>query len=318
MKVVFSGIQPTGKLHLGNYLGAIKPWKKMVEEEKGTKFFFSIVDMHAITIFQNPFELKSSVLEMLAIYIASGIKLQENVILFQQSSVKEHAELGWIISCNTPLGWLDRMTQYKDKTKKNKARECLGLYAYPCLMASDILLYKTNEVPVGEDQKQHLELTRDIAIRMNALYKEELFVIPEIKISSAKRIMSLKDGTTKMSKSDKSDTSRINITDSADEIVKKIKKATTGDLSSPEIKNLQLIYKEFAGEEYKFEAEYSFSHFKNELAERIVEEISPITKEFNSLMNDRAELLKILANQGEKASNVASANMNNIKSKIGF
>jgi tryptophanyl-tRNA synthetase len=317
MKTVFSGIQPTGNLHLGNYLGAIKPWREMLTSSQNTRFFFSIVDMHAITVFQNPEELRTSVFEMLATYIASGLNAQ-NTILFKQSSVKEHAELSWILSCNTPLGWLDRMTQYKDKTKENKARECLGLYAYPCLMSADILLYNTNEVPVGEDQKQHIELARDIAVRMNTLYKQELFVVPEAKISRAKRVMSLKDGSKKMSKSDPAEGSRINIKDSADEIVKKISKATTGELSSPEVANLQTIYKEITGKDYNLLQNPSFAVFKKELAEAIVSELEPISQEFKRLMNERGELERILAQNGEKAREVAERNMAKIKAVIGF
>ena len=318
MKTVFSGIQPTGKLHLGNYLGAIKPWKEMLATSQDKRFFFSIVDMHAITVFQSPAELRTSILQTLAIYIASGIKPRENVVLFQQSSVKEHAELSWILSCNTPLGWLDRMTQYKDKTKENKERECLGLYAYPCLMSADILLYDTNEVPVGEDQKQHIELARDIAVRMNMLYKQELFVVPEAKIARAKRVMSLKDGSKKMSKSDLAESSRINLTDTADEIVKKISKATTGELSSPEVANLQTIYKEMAGKDYNLTQNPSFATFKKELAEVVVSELEPISKEFARLMNEKTELEKILAENGERAREVAFNKMAKIREVIGF
>ncbi len=318
MKTIFSGIQPTGKLHLGNYLGAIKPWKQMVNERTDANFFFSIVDMHAITIFQNPEELRNTSLETLAIYLASGIAPSKNVTLFKQSNVKEHAELSWIISCNTPLGWLDRMTQYKDKTKENKERECLGLYAYPCLMASDILLYNTSEVPVGEDQKQHIELTRDIAIRINKLYKSEVFTVPEAKISKAKRVMSLKDGGKKMSKSDLNEGSRINLTDGADEIAKKIAKATTGDISSPEIANLKLIYKEVSGQDYQFEENPSFAKFKSSLVDVLIAEIEPVSKEFHKLCAEKTELSKILKENGEKASQTAFENMQRIKQVIGF
>ncbi len=318
MKVVFSGVQPTGKLHLGNNLGAIKPWKDMIEKECDTQFFFSIVDMHAITIFQNPLELHNAVFETLAIYLASGIKPSKNVRVFQQSNIKEHAELAWILSCNTPMGWLDRMTQYKDKTTQNKERQCLGLYAYPCLMASDILLYNTNEVPVGEDQKQHLELTRDIAIRINNIYEKTVFTVPEIKISQAKRVMSLKDASLKMSKSDPSNTSRINLTDTADEIYSKIKKATTGDVNSVEVQNLQLIYKQLAGREYIFDSTPTFAKFKTELAELLIAEFLPLSKEFNNLINNKDELFKILKEEALFVSEVASKKMEHVKSVVGF
>jgi tryptophanyl-tRNA synthetase len=320
MKTVFSGIQPTGSLHLGNYLGAIKPWKEMIKTHKNYNFLFSIVDLHAITVFQNPAELKKSVLQTFASYIASGINPLENknVEVFQQSLVPEHNELAWILSCNTPLGWLDRMTQYKDKTKENKERECLGLYAYPCLMAADILLYNTNIVPVGEDQKQHLELTRDIAIRVNNLYKKDIFIIPEVKISEAKRVMSLKDGAKKMSKSDVSEGSRINLTDTKEEIQNKIAKATTGLPESPEVQNLLLIYKEFAGLDYKFESEIRFGDFKKELTELITSEIMPISNEIKKLLSDVSFLEKTLLQCSGDVLEIAKVNMRNIKNAIGF
>jgi tryptophanyl-tRNA synthetase len=320
MKTVFSGIQPTGSLHLGNYLGAIKPWKEMINSHKNYNFLFSIVDLHAITVFQNPAELKKSVLQTFASYIASGVNPLEskNVKVFQQSFVPHHSELAWIISCNTPLGWLDRMTQYKDKTKENKERECLGLYAYPCLMAADILLYNTNIVPVGEDQKQHLELTRDIATRMNNLYGKQIFTIPEVKISEAKRVMSLKDGAKKMSKSDASEGSRINLTDSKEEIQNKIAKATTGLPESPEVQNLLLIYKEFAGLDYKFEGEIRFGNFKKELTELIISEIVPISNEIKKLLNDVSFLEKTLLQCSGDVLEIAKVNMQNIKNVIGL
>lgn len=318
MAVVFSGIQPTGNLHLGNFFGAIKPWISEVEKHSSNTFFFSIVDMHAITIFQNPKEFTQSILNTFAIYLACGLKISTNVSIFQQSKVSQHAELGWILSCNTPLGWLDRMTQYKDKTAKNKERECLGLYAYPCLMASDILLYNTNFVPVGEDQKQHVELARDIAIRMNHLYNQNIFTIPEAKISEAKRVMSLKDGTKKMSKSDEAESSRISITEENEDIAKKIAKATTGNIESAEVKNLLLIYKEVFGKEYQFEGEIKFSAFKSELTAGLISMLSPIREEYKRLTKDRGELCKMLQESSMKVQEVASKNMNRVKSIIGF
>ena len=318
-KIVFSGIQPTGSLHIGNYLGAIKPWREMIKNSNHEQFFFSIVDMHAITVFQEAEKLQNAALETFATYLACGISPMEhkNVSVFLQSQVPQHAELSWVLSCNTPLGWLDRMTQYKDKTKANKERECLGLYAYPCLMAADILLYKTNEVPVGDDQKQHVELTRDLAIRMNNLYGK-VFTVPEIKISEAKRVMSLKDGAKKMSKSDVAEGSRINLTDSAEEITKKIAKATTGPANSAEVTNLLGIYKYVSGQDYNFEGEIKFSHFKKELADLLINELTPISNEFSKLMKEKGELGKILSQCSQKVQETAESNMKEIKQKIGF
>lgn len=319
MEVIFSGIQPTGSLHLGNYLGAIKPWNKMIKKSPNSQFLFSIVDMHAITVFQHPEDLKHSILQTFATYLACGVNPLENknVKIFKQSDVKEHTELAWILFCNTPLGWLDRMTQYKDKTKDNKERECLGLYSYPCLMAADILLYNTSVVPVGEDQKQHLELTRDIAARMNNLYKTELFKMPEISISDFKRVMSLKDGSKKMSKSESSDFSRINLTDGIDSISQKISKATTGTLESLEVKNLLKIYKEFAGFEYTYEGEIKFAHFKKELADLIIAELLPITQQVKIYMDDKPYIESLILKFGEEVSQIASSNMQRIKKIIG-
>ena len=318
MAVVFSGIQPSGNLHIGNFLGAIKSWKEEVLKTPSNTFFFCIVDMHAITVHQTPAHLANSILQTFALYLASGLNISSNVHIFQQSKVPQHAELSWIISCNTPLGWLDRMTQYKDKTKENKEREALGLYAYPCLMAADILLYNTGLVPVGEDQKQHIEFTRDIALRMNHLYGQDLFLIPEIKISSAKRIMSLKDGSKKMSKSDTAESSRINIIDEPDTIAAKIAKATTGALNSPEVINLLTIYKEVTGAEYKHEGEIKFSTFKKELTEGLNEMLSPIRIEYKRLINEREALAKSLEESSFAVGEIAARNMNKIKSIIGY
>ena len=219
--LVFSGVQPTGNLHLGNYLGAIKNW---VEFQNEKTCIFCIVDLHAITIQENRNKLKDNTREVAAAYIASGIDPKKSKI-FVQSNVSGHSELAWILGCHTPIGWLNRMTQFKDKAGKNKEKAPLGLYSYPVLMAADILLYKSNYVPVGEDQKQHLELSRDIAQSFNRFYNCDFFPIPEpLILGQATRVMSLKDGTKKMSKSDPSDYSRINLTDTSDEIKKKFKK----------------------------------------------------------------------------------------------
>lgn len=317
LQTVFSGIQPTGALHIGNYLGAVKNWKNLIIQEHSS-FFFSIVDLHAITVFQNPEALRANILSTFALYLACGIE-GPNITVFQQSAVKEHAELAWILSCNTPIGWLDRMTQYKDKTAKNKERACLGLYSYPVLMAADILLYKTNIVPVGDDQKQHVELTRDIAIRFNQTYGDVL-VIPEVKIQKeTKRIMSLRDGTKKMSKSDESDFSRINMLDNPDTVMQKIKKAKTGDLSSPEIKNLLGIYYAFIGQDYDPGAlEKNTSAFKNDVADAIIAELQPIQKKYDILMEDKHSLQKKLNGYNQKAELAAKTNMTEIRRLIGL
>lgn len=317
MKTVFSGIQPTGALHIGNYLGAIKNWKKIIEIEKDNKFFFSIVDSHAITVHQKPEELRQNILSTFATYLACGIE-GENVVVFQQGAVKQHTELAWVLSCNTPIGWLDRMTQYKDKTSENKERACLGLYAYPVLMAADILLYQTDIVPVGEDQRQHIELARDIAIRFNEKYGN-IFKIPEAQIQKeGKRVMSLKDGTKKMSKSDDSDFSRINILDSEEVIVGKIKKATGGGVGSPEMKNLLEIYTAFSGKVYdeNFAVEKT-GLFKQELAHEILGKLVPIQTKYHNLMEDRAGLKKILQECNQKAEIVACENMRFVLDAIG-
>lgn len=315
MKIAFSGIQSSGALHLGNYLGAIKPWKEII---KNNSAFLMIADLHAITIFQDPSKLRQSIMEVFATYIACGFdpSINKNVKIFLQSNVKEHTELAWIIGCNTPLGWLDRMTQYKDKARENKERECLGLYSYPCLMAADILLYKTNIVPVGEDQKQHLELTRDIALRMNRLYKTAIFTIPEIQISKAKRVMSLKDASKKMSKSDTSPDSRITLTDTSDEIKRKISKSTTGSLESLEVQNLLTIYKEISGKDYLFEGEIKFSAFKKELTDCVIEELTPISTKMALLLKEKEELAKMLKIFSNQVSEIANHSMTQIKNTV--
>src|SRR5271168_1524826 len=281
MNRIFSGIQPTGNLHLGNYLGAIRNW---VALQHDYECIFCIVDLHALTQPQDPDELRHSTREVTAAYIAAGIDA-EHCIIFNQSMVSAHAELAWLLSCLTPLGWLNRMTQFKEKAGKDRDMAGLGLYAYPVLMAADVLGYKATHVPVGEDQKQHLELMRDIAGAFNRAYGHDYFPLPEpVIMGEAARIMSLRDGTKKMSKSDESDYSRINLTDDADAIAQKIRKAKTdpnplpdtkkGFEGRPEAENLVAIFAALADEkEEKIISRFAgqtFSGFKNDLAELAV------------------------------------------------
>ena len=329
-KLVFSGVQPTGNLHLGNYLGALK---NFVSLQKNMDCIYCVVDLHAITTFQNPKELKNNILETTASFLATGLDPNKSII-FNQSSVSAHSELAWIFNCVSRVGWLNRMTQFKDKAGSDKEKASVGLYIYPNLMAADILLYKATHVPVGADQKQHLELSRDIAQKFNNDFNcKDFFPLPEpLILKNISRVMSLRDGTKKMSKSEESDYSRINLKDSADEIVKKIKKAKSDsesipdDLKSlekkPEALNLLNIYsevskinlekalKEMAGKEYSF--------IKSKLADLLISEISPVGKEINKLMNDKAYLLQILKKGTEKASIKAEENLKNIREKVGL
>ncbi len=325
---IFSGAQPTGNLHLGNYLGAIKQWVALQEEYD---CIFCIVDMHAITITQNADELRHNTREIAATYIAAGIDPKKNII-YNQSMVKQHAELAWILGCNTPMGWLSRMTQFKDKAGKNRDNAMLGLFSYPVLMAADILLFNTSHVPVGEDQKQHLELAREIATSFNHHYKTEAFVVPEPLIKQeAARVMSLRDGTEKMSKSAESDLSRINLSDDAETIAKKFKKAKA-DMEfdgifydkekRPEISNLLTIYAALADISIR-QAATQFAKsgngdFKQSVADLAVEKLSPITNEVKHLMNDVAYLDSILKDGAEKAAEKAEKNLKTIKDIIGF
>src|SRR5580700_10000663 len=284
MNRIFSGVQPTGNLHLGNYLGAIRNW---VTLQRDYDCIFCIVDLHALTLPQDPAQLRAQTREVTAAYIAAGID-PERCIIFNQSMVAAHAELAWLLSCLTPLGWLNRMTQFKEKAGKQREEAGLGLYAYPVLMAADIILYKATHVPVGEDQKQHLELARDIAGAFNRRYGVEFFPLPEPMIfGTATRVMSLRDGTKKMSKSDTSDYSRINMTDDAEAIAQKIRKARTdpaplpdsekGFEGRPEAENLVNIFAALADETREQAiarfAGQQFSGFKNELAELTVAKI---------------------------------------------
>lgn len=317
-KRVFSGIQPSGNLTLGNYLGALTRFVEM--QNSGYETIYCLVDLHAITVWQDPHELKVSTREAAAAFIASGIDPNHS-ILFNQSQVSAHVELAWIFNCVARMGWLGRMTQFKDKAGKNRENVSVGLFAYPALMAADILAYHATHVPVGEDQKQHLELTRDVAIKFNNDYGVNFFPIIEPVIEgTATRIMSLRDGTKKMSKSDASDLSRINLTDTADLIRKKFRRARTdsepiaetleGLNERPEAKNLITIFAALSGQEpTKVVETYAggqFSTFKSDLADLAVETIAPVTDKMNQLMKDPAEIDRILGQGAEKAANIAT------------
>jgi tryptophanyl-tRNA synthetase len=336
---VFSGMQPTGNLHLGNYLGAMVRW---VEMQQTHECIFCVVDMHAITLWQDPAELRDQIRSVTAAYIAAGIDPKTS-ILFNQSQVHEHAELAWIFNCVARLGWLNRMTQFKEKAGKDRENASVGLYAYPVLMAADILAYRATHVPVGDDQKQHLELARDIAQKFNNDFAESIgkagiddgkfFPLPEpVIMGPATRVMSLRDGSKKMSKSDASDLSRINMTDDADTIARKIQKAKTdpeplpGDetalASRPEADNLVGIYaaltgttkgnvlKEFGGAQ--------FSAFKKPLAEVAVSRLAPVTAEMTRLLADPAEIDRILGDGARRAQAIAAPIVNQVKDIVGF
>ena len=333
IKRIFSGIQPTGNLHLGNYLGAIKNWVSLQEDIASV---FSVVDMHAITVPQDPKKLKASIYEVTASIIASGIDIKKS-ILFNQSSVKEHAELAWILNCVCRIGWLNRMTQFKEKAGKNKENATIGLYNYPVLMAADILLYRATHVPVGDDQKQHIELTRDIASSFNNMFTKEqeldFFYLPEPQIlGTATRIMSLRDGTKKMSKSDASEGSRINLTDTKEEISNKIKKAKTDPEPLPEtIQELEVrpeafnlinIYSSLSNQTIeKTLIEFSgqgFSYFKPKLIDLTIDKILPISIEMKHLLKDTKEIDKILKVGSEKARDIAEPVLKDVKNLVGF
>ena len=331
-KKIFSGVQPTGNLHLGNYLGAIKNFVTLNQNESN-KCIFCVVDLHAITVKQNPNELKDNIRETVATFIASGIDPEKSII-FNQSKVPAHSETAWILSCTARMGWLSRMTQFKEKAGKDKEKASIGLYSYPVLMAADILLYDASHVPVGDDQKQHLELCRDIAQKFNNDFEvNDFFKIPEPLIQKKfSRIMSLKDGLKKMSKSEISDLSRINLTDDKDEIINKIKKAKTDPLpmpsspeeleKRPEAKNLIGIYssltetslekniQEFSGK--------NFSEFKEVLSQVLVDKINPISKEIKKLINEKSFLDKILLEGCQKANKLASEKLKKIHEIVGF
>ena len=314
---VLSGVQPTGGLHLGNYLGAIKNFVPLQEQYES---LFCVVDLHAITTWQDPSDLISKKCEVAAAFIASGINPDKSII-FNQSQVPEHTQLSWVLNCVARMGWLNRMTQFKDKAGKNKENVSVGLFTYPVLMAADILLYKATRVPVGEDQKQHLELTRDIALKFNNDFNKEVFPLPEpIIMKKAARIMSLRDASKKMSKSDTSDFSRISLTDSNEEIEKKIKKAKTDALpipdsnrsleDMPEAKNLLTIFS--ACEEEDFEKTFdkfkgkNFSELKKDLTEVLINKIGPIRDEMKKLNNDKKYLIQILNTGSQKAQKIST------------
>lgn len=316
MRVV-SGIQPTGNLHLGNYLGAIVQWVKMQDE---AECLFFLADLHAITVHNDPAQLRTNVREMAAALIASGVDPDKSV-LFNQARVPAHAELAWLLNCTARIGWLNRMTQFKDKAGKNREGMSIGLYAYPVLQAADVLLYQATHVPVGEDQRQHLELARDVAEKFNTDFETELFTLPEAMIAGpAARVMSLRDGSSKMSKSDPSDMSRINLTDDADTIAQKIRKAKTDPAplpatmdelaDRPEARNLIGMYSALSGEAAqdilsRFEGQ-GFGAFKPALADIAVESLRPITTRFNELRHDHAAIDAILAKGADKAAALAA------------
>jgi tryptophanyl-tRNA synthetase len=314
---VLSGIQPTGNLHLGNYLGAIKPWTKL--QASGVECFFFLADLHAITVFVEPDSLRRNVAEMTAALVACGLD-PDKIVLFNQARVPAHAELTWILNCVARLGWLNRMTQFKEKSGKNKDSSSVGLYDYPVLQAADILLYQPTHVPVGDDQRQHIELCRDISIKFNTDYGREVFQVPEPLIgATGARVMSLRDGKAKMSKSDPSDMSRINLVDDSDLIAQKIRKAKTDaeplpeameDLADrPEAANLVTIYAVLAGESPEAVLErfagQGFGTFKPALAELVVEAMRPIKTRFDALKADPAALDSILRKGAEKAAAAA-------------
>jgi tryptophanyl-tRNA synthetase len=336
--LVFSGVQPTGNLHLGNYLGAIA---KFVDLQKCHECIYCVVDLHAITVPQDPVQLKSTIREVTAAFIACGIDPKAHIV-FNQSQVAEHAELAWVFNCVARLGWLNRMTQFKEKAGKDRENASVGLYAYPALMAADILVYRATHVPVGEDQKQHLELARDIAQKFNNDFADSIaqngfgeafFPMPEPLIQGpATRVMSLRDGTKKMSKSDPSDYSRINLTDDADAIAQKVRKAKTdpeplpseekGLEPRPEADNLVGIFaalkgtskadvlREFGGAQ--------FSTFKSALVDLSVEKLGPIGSEMKRLVADTAYIDSVLADGSERASRIARKNMDAVKDILGF
>lgn len=326
---IFSGVQPTGNLHLGNYLGAIKNWIALQDD---FECIYCVVDLHAITVPQEPAVLRRAIREVAACLIASGIN-PEKSILFNQSRVPQHAELAWIFNCVARLGWLNRMTQFKEKAGKNRENATVGLYAYPTLMAADILTYKATHVPVGEDQKQHLELTRDIAVAFNSMFDTEFFPQPEPQIqATAARVMSLRDGNSKMSKSDASDATRINLTDSADDIAQKIKRAKTdpeplpsevaGLAGRPEATNLVGIFAGLSGRnQADILSEFGgqgFGVFKPALAELAVSQIAPISAEMNKLLTQEDEIDAVLEKGAAQAQAIAVPILAEVKKLVGF
>ena len=329
MTRIFSGVQPTGNLHLGNYLGAIRNWVRLQRDHES---IFCVVDMHAITVWQDPAELIRTTREVTAAFIAAGID-PDDCIIFHQSAVPGHAQLAWVFNCVARMGWLNRMTQFKEKAGKHKENASVGLFAYPALMAADILLYKATHVPVGEDQKQHLELTRDVAQKFNNDFGREVFPITEpLILGEATRVMSLRDGTKKMSKSDTSDFSRINLTDDADLIAQKIRKAKTdpeplpGDAAGledrPEAANLVGIYAALADksrEDVLAEAGgWAFSQFKQTLTDLAVATLGPMNAEMTRLLDHPDEIDAILRRGAERAQAIAGPVLEEVYETVGF
>jgi tryptophanyl-tRNA synthetase len=323
-------MQPTRQLHLGNYLGALRNW---VALQNDYECIYCVVDLHALTLPQEPDVLRNNIREVAAAYIAAGLDPERNII-FNQSAVSAHAELSWILSCHAPLGWLNRMTQFKEKSQGKQANDAvLGLFAYPVLMAADILIHKATHVPVGEDQKQHLELARDVAGAFNRAYGQDYFPLPEPQIlGEATRVMSLRDGTKKMSKSDTSDYSRINMTDDADTIAQKIRKAKTdpeplptaveGLAARPEADNLVTIFAALADTSRadvlaRFGGQ-NFSGFKKELVDLAVDRLAPITTRMRELTGDKAEIDRILKRGAERADAIASRHLAEVKDIVGL
>ena len=331
-KKIFSGVQPTGNLHLGNYLGAIKNFVSLNNNDEN-ECIFCVVDLHAITVSQDPAILRENIRETVATFIASGIDPKKSII-FNQSRVSAHSEAAWILSCIARMGWLNRMTQFKEKAGKDKEKASVGLYSYPILMAADILLYDSTHVPVGNDQKQHLELCRDIAQKFNNDYRaDNFFKVPEPLIQKEfSRIMSLKDGSKKMSKSDLSDLSRINLTDEKDQILNKIKKAKTDSLAipstvkeldnRPEARNLIGIYSSLVNSTLENSIQdftgKNFSEFKDRLSQILIDKIGPISNEIKRLLKDKSYLDKILDDGCKKADSIASIKIKKIRDIVGF
>ena len=330
-KLVFSGVQPTGNLHLGNYLGAVKRFVEL--QDANAMCIYCLVDLHAITNWQDPKELRQNTIEVTAAFLACGLR-QENSIIFNQSQVTAHTELAWIFNCVARIGWLNRMTQFKEKAGKNRENASLGLYCYPTLMAADILAYHATHVPVGEDQKQHLELTRDIATKFNNDFNTpDFFPIPEPIIEgTATRIMSLRDGTKKMSKSEASDMSRINLTDDSDSIRKKIQKAKTDPfelpsakeelVNRPEAENLLGIYATLANQSIEKTLEQfsgsDFKKLKDALSDILISEIEPINKEIKKLLDEEAYIIQILRKGSERADNISRPILEKTREIVGF
>jgi tryptophanyl-tRNA synthetase len=332
MRIV-SGIQPTGSLHLGNYLGAIRNWVAMQDAlGPNDDAFFFLADLHAITVQQDPSELARATREIAAALLAAGIDPQR-ATLFNQARVPQHAELAWILGCTARVGWLNRMTQFKEKSGKDREGASVGLYTYPVLQAADVLVYRASHVPVGEDQKQHLELARDIATKFNTDFGREVFPLPEPTIPpAAPRVRSLRDGTAKMSKSDPSDMSRINLTDDADMIAQKVRKAKTDpeplpatltELDGrPEARNLVEIYAAMSGDPVESVlarfAGQGFGRFKPALADLLVARLEPMNRRFRDLLAEPAEIDQVLARGAARAAEAAEAVMRDVRAAVGF